>query len=1188
MDPASVVGLLASIESLADGAFKLRLKNTLSLAYNSTNAAAVREIQSDTKYIKQSVTNDEVKAIMDWISNLNFLKQQAGFVSQAREGTGKWFLDRTEFQTWASSHEAMLWCPGIVGAGKTFLASLAVEYLKNTRRDQNVAVLILFCGYNEERSQSVDKLVAALIKELLQIRPEVSKELKKLFQESSRTDVSPSLEKLIPILRAEMDKFDDCFVIIDGLDEMLVEAQRRNLLETLTHGRVNIMVTSRPLDSIRDLFSAVDEITCDGCEEENSRFIYHCKQCLGYGFDLCNECHGKGLTCSEDGHYFVKTFCTSIVEIEATPTDIRNYVEWRIDHESRLFDSVNKKKHLREEVLMTIVQQANGITFAYLHTRSGHKIKLEYRLEQRFSLNLRFLLAKLHMDSLATKRTPKAVHTALQNLPTEIGDTYDRAMERIEATNEDDRKIVMNFLLWIAFGTRPLSVAEVEHASSISVGARDIDPDDILSASELTSMCAGLVVVDASDIVRLVHFSARNYFEEHREKWFSNGHTTLARKCTAYLSYKAFEAGACSGPDERKDFGSRVEQYPLIDYSCSYWGFHASRAQPSNEVTDQIERFLANKARLEFVVQAMWYSDSPDLAEWDIKKGAQALHLAAFFGLDQVVTRLVKGQHSVDCRDPLGTTPLMYAAAAGHAKVVQVLLREGADPSLACQRSATALHRGIEGNYVDVVRHLLNAPKIDVNAISTVRSGYTGYTPLMLAVSYQRTEIVPMILQTSGLDVDLVFGPEQSKTTALSLAACYENAQIVRQILSHPSVNVNKRDGWCTPLTNAARNGCLSVVEALLDHGADPEIQEGEEQLTNAKVLDVFNRTIIHSAAVNGQNEILRVLFDRPTGVDINAQGTNGRTALHDAAYFNYCESIQILFEHGARTDIHDGADRSPLGVARDMNNLEALELLRKLRKQETVRDALGDDDHRPLKHTQSSIDSTQTGFLTAVKLGMKEAVESYIASSKTDTTVDVNLVDLDGHSALHIAVFHAHIDILSTLLAAPSINVNITERLGRSALHWSALYAIPDAAELLLNARIDYTVQDHFHDTALDIALRSSGNGKIVGYWVLEYGAMPRKEDLQRALRVAVQWGSPELVEKLVREGGADPERKDGSGMTLVKRAEEWENWRIVEVILGLCEERRRERERESDGKKEGEEGVTGDGEEERRLTVR
>ena len=53
-----------------------RLKNTVNLAYTSTNSATVREIQSDTRYLKVSVASDEVKAIIDWISNLNFLKQQ--------------------------------------------------------------------------------------------------------------------------------------------------------------------------------------------------------------------------------------------------------------------------------------------------------------------------------------------------------------------------------------------------------------------------------------------------------------------------------------------------------------------------------------------------------------------------------------------------------------------------------------------------------------------------------------------------------------------------------------------------------------------------------------------------------------------------------------------------------------------------------------------------------------------------------------------------------------------------------------------------------------------------------------------------------------------------------------------------------------------------------------------------------
>ena len=123
----------------------------------------------------------------------------------------------------------------------------------------------------------------------------------------------------------------------------------------------------RPLESIRELFSSIVDISCDGCEKEGNRFIYHCKQCLNQSFDLCEGCHGKGMRCPEDGHYLIKTFGTLEVEIEATPTDIRNYVEWRIDHEPKLFNSVNKKKNLREEIASTIVLQANGMYVPWIY-----------------------------------------------------------------------------------------------------------------------------------------------------------------------------------------------------------------------------------------------------------------------------------------------------------------------------------------------------------------------------------------------------------------------------------------------------------------------------------------------------------------------------------------------------------------------------------------------------------------------------------------------------------------------------------------------------------------------------------------------------------------------------------------------------------------------------------------------------
>lgn len=66
-DKSEVEALIAYLE---------RLKSSINLALTSTNAVVARENQNDTMLIKDSVTKGEVKAILDWISSLNFVKQQ--------------------------------------------------------------------------------------------------------------------------------------------------------------------------------------------------------------------------------------------------------------------------------------------------------------------------------------------------------------------------------------------------------------------------------------------------------------------------------------------------------------------------------------------------------------------------------------------------------------------------------------------------------------------------------------------------------------------------------------------------------------------------------------------------------------------------------------------------------------------------------------------------------------------------------------------------------------------------------------------------------------------------------------------------------------------------------------------------------------------------------------------------------
>ena len=659
------------------------------------------------------------------------------------------------------------------------------------------------------------------------------------------------------------------------------------------------------------------------------------------------------------------------------------------------------------------------------------------------------------MDSLSVKLTPGRVREALQNLPSEIEHTYDQAMQRIEATNEEERMTVMNFLLWMTFSAEPLTVGEVEHASAIAFGADDIEVEEIVAASDLTSMCAGLVIIDASGIVRFVHFSAKSYFQDNRERLFGNGDWILAQKCLKYMSFRAFATGPCLEPTEIEDFRQRSMDYPLLGYSCCYYGLHASQIQKpadSTLLTELFLKFLSSKSHLETVIQALWFSDNPDVADWDVKSGAYPLHLAAYYGLASVISNLVREGGSVDCRDSLGTTPLMYATSGGHANAVRILLRERANPNLVCKRSSSTLHRAIMGDHVDIARMLLDRPDIDLAVIDTARD---DQTPLMLAASLQRSQIVPIIIQKNGLDINVQSGP--SRSTALTLAARYGDAQTVRQLLAHPDIDVNKKDQWCTPLTIAAWFGYYSVVEALLDHGADTEIQEGTNKASgtplkraideghttvvqllmqrgaNPKVLDIFDRTIIHSAAVNGQDEVLRIIFEKPRGIDVNAQGTNGRTALHNAAYHDFCSTIEILFTNGARTDIHDKAGNSPLRLAREVNNLSALSLLAELRKREQVRDYTGGHD---LIQTSSSIDTTNVSFLTAAKLGMIDIIKATVTDARMDHTIDINTVDLDRHSALHHAVKSNHINVLSTLISAHDININTTDRLKHSPLH--------------------------------------------------------------------------------------------------------------------------------------------------------
>ena len=156
----------------------------------------------------------------------------------------------------------------------------------------------------------------------------------------------------------------------------------------------------------------------------------------------------------------------------------------------------------------------------------------------------RFLLAQLHMDSLVTKGTRKAVKEALKSPPNDLSRTYDEAMQRIESQNDDDRQLAERVLYWISYALRPLTVEELQHALAVEPGESKLDEDNIPDEELLTSLCAGLVIVDKeSNIIRLVHYTTQEYFNSIRASRFPGAQTSIASTCLTYLSFEVFADG---------------------------------------------------------------------------------------------------------------------------------------------------------------------------------------------------------------------------------------------------------------------------------------------------------------------------------------------------------------------------------------------------------------------------------------------------------------------------------------------------------------------------------------------------------------------------------------------------------------------------------------------------------------------
>lgn len=155
--------------------------------------------------LKQEKDDQRDHYVLDWLTLTDYGPQTSAFLSGRTPGTGQWLLDIKEYQTWSQTAKETLFCPGMPGAGKTILAATVIDDL--TRRFQNdgdadVGIAYIYCNFMRQSEQTVDRLLASLLKQLCQTRPPLPDCLKDLYEHHQHRRTRPSFTEISNKIRS--------------------------------------------------------------------------------------------------------------------------------------------------------------------------------------------------------------------------------------------------------------------------------------------------------------------------------------------------------------------------------------------------------------------------------------------------------------------------------------------------------------------------------------------------------------------------------------------------------------------------------------------------------------------------------------------------------------------------------------------------------------------------------------------------------------------------------------------------------------------------------------------------------------------------------------------------------------------------------------------------------------------------
>jgi hypothetical protein len=221
--------------------------------------------------------------IMDWLSPLDHTSQQHDIISKRQVGTGDWFLHSVQYQQWLENEGAVLFCPGIPGAGKSILMSIAIADIRERHhQDSHTATIFFYCDFR--RQQTIENAILSLMKQLVEGRPQLSQSIEAYYDHHHERGTRPLFADVVIAFREELLSYKQVCVIIDALDEFQAGAELvATVLDLQKDSKFNLLATSRPIPEISSQF--VDASVMDIRASHQDIYAYletHIRQLPGF------------------------------------------------------------------------------------------------------------------------------------------------------------------------------------------------------------------------------------------------------------------------------------------------------------------------------------------------------------------------------------------------------------------------------------------------------------------------------------------------------------------------------------------------------------------------------------------------------------------------------------------------------------------------------------------------------------------------------------------------------------------------------------------------------------------------------------------------------------------------------------------------------------------------------------------